>query len=230
MVKTNKITKDDKISLTDVDTEQNPTDLDINNPINKLIEESQIHFEKANDEIKNGLLCLKKLQKIIIKLSTKKTKIKKTLNTKKPSGFGDNSIVPSELKNLLAIQEPMLPRTILTKKVYEYIETNKLKCANNKRILRVDDKLANALKLTREQINLINNSNDQKDKDGLNFYNIQTWISKLYPSHKDLKDKNETNNIINDLDLEQKVNIMANNIQVEDDLIIIKKSKLKSKN
>ena len=62
MVKTNKTIKDDKPSVTDLDTEQNPTDLDSNNPINKLIEESQGHFDRANEEIKNGLLSLKVLK------------------------------------------------------------------------------------------------------------------------------------------------------------------------
>lgn len=193
MLINNKQIKDEKSSVIEPDIDQlniinsnlNQNDNESNNPINKLIIQTFIHMEKANEEYKNGMICLKKVQKIINKYTNKSTKNKKNSTfSKKATGFGESTIVPEELKNLLEINENMLPRTKLTKKVYEYIENNKLKSPNNKRILRVDDKLASALKLTKEQIQKINTSQDQKDKDGLNFYNIQTWIAKLYDNFK----------------------------------------------
>jgi hypothetical protein len=199
MDKNNKQIKDEKPSGTNTEIESSailltdePT---TSNPINKLLEEAFVFFDKANEENKNGFACLKKIQKLISKITNKKPKIKKLTGINEPkklSGFSESTVVPNELKLLLNIHENTLPRTKLTKKVYEYIEANNLKCPNNKRILRVNDKLANALKLTKEQVEKINNSNNQKDKEGLNFYNIQTWISKLYPNNKNIKqgDKN----------------------------------------
>ncbi len=173
-------------------TEQNEQ----SNPIAKLLEEAYLHFEKANEENKNGMLCLKKIQKIILKPSIKKNKSRKNLlsssKEKKPSGISESTIIPQELKNLLNLQEINMPRTVLTKKVYEYIGQNNLKYSENKRIMRVNKQLATALRLTPEQIEKINKSNDEKDKDGLNFYNLQIWISKLYDkNNKDNKDNKD---------------------------------------
>ncbi len=206
MDKNNKIIKDEKPSGTNTNTNTN-TNTEIessailltdepttSNPINKLLDEAFVFFDKANEENKNGFACLKKIQKLISKITNKKPKTKKLTGINEPkklSGFSESTIVPEDLKLLLNIQENTLPRTKLTKKVYDYIEANNLKCPINKRILRVNDKLASALKLTKEQVEKINNSNNQKDKEGLNFYNIQTWISKLYPNNKNIKQDNK---------------------------------------
>ncbi len=190
MDKNNKLIKDEKPSGPNNEIESSGillTDEHNNNPISKLLEEAFGHFEKANEENKNGFNCLKKLQKLVGRLTNKKPKIKNLSGEKKLSGFSESTIVPNDLKILLNIQENTLPRTTLTKKVYDYIEANNLKSPLNKRILRVNEQLAKALNLTNEQVEKINNSNNQKDKEGLNFYNIQTWIKKLYADNKNIK-------------------------------------------
>jgi chromatin remodeling complex protein RSC6 len=154
----------EKLSTTNNENSEQQVNIEQTNPIIKLLEEAYLHFEKANEENKNGMGCLKKIHKILGKYTNIKNKIK----TKKPTGFSESAVVPQELKILLKLQEDTLPRTKLTKKVYEYIEENNLKCPINKRILRVNDKLAGALRLTKEQVDAINKSDNQKDKDGLN--------------------------------------------------------------
>ena len=126
----------------------------------QFVEQIQAAHQQSGDLYQDALLKeIKKIQKLIGKITNKKPKIKNLSNEpKKISGFSESTIVPNDLKLLLNIQENTLPRTKLTKKVYDYIEANNLKCPINKRILRVNDKLAKALNLTNEQINKINNS------------------------------------------------------------------------
>ena len=73
-----------------------------------------------------------------------------------------------------------MTRPDVTKKLYEYIDTNKLRSEEDKRIIRVNDGLSSAFKLTKEQVKTINASKSEKDANGLNFYNIQKYVAKLY--------------------------------------------------
>lgn len=233
MLKINNKILDEKTTIKETDTDKNKNNIenDTNNPIQKLITQAYNHFEKANEENKNGLLYLKKINKVLSKFNNSNTKNKKnTVLEKKQTGFSESRIVPEELKELLGITENMLPRTKLTGKVYEYIENNKLKCLNNKRILRVDDKLAKALKLSKDEIEKINNSQNQKDVNGLNFYNIQTWIAKLYIIDKiDQNDQLKIIDIPKDISNTNITESIEDNIILKDDLVILKNKSSKTK-
>jgi len=242
MIKINNKILDEKTTIKEQDVDKNNlinNENDSNNPYQKIITQAYVHFEKANEENKNGLLYLKKLNKVLSKLNNSNTKNKKnTVVVKKQTGFSELRIVPEELKELLGINENILARTEITKKVYKYIDDNKLKYPNNKRIIRVDDKLAKALKLSKDEIEKINNSQEQKDANGLNFFNIQTWLAKLYVVDKndqidqinqlktmDIPSKNISNTNITD-----STDSINNNIILNDDLVILKKNKsLKTK-
>jgi hypothetical protein len=87
------------------------------------------------------------------------------------------------LKTLLNINDSeQVARPVITKKIYEYIDSNNLRDIADKRVLRVNDNLAKALSLTSQEVKVINASSSPKDKAGLNFYNIQKYIKKLYSS------------------------------------------------
>ncbi len=113
MDKNNKIIKDEKPSGTNTNTNTN-TNTEIessailltdepttSNPINKLLDEAFVFFDKANEENKNGFACLKKIQKLIGKITNKKPKTKKIIGIgepKKLSGFSESTKVPEHLK------------------------------------------------------------------------------------------------------------------------------------
>lgn len=233
MLKINNKILDEKTTIKETDTDKNKNNIenDTNNPIQKLITQAYNHFEKANEENKNGLLYLKKINKVLSKFNNSNTKNKKnTVLGKKQTGFSESRIVPEELKELLGITENMLPRTELTKKVYKYIEDNKLKFSNNRRIIRVDDKLAKALKLSKDEIEKINNSQNQKDVNGLNFFNLQTRIAKLYVNDKiDQNDQLKIIDIPKDISNTNITESIEDNIILKDDLVILKNKSSKTK-
>jgi hypothetical protein len=60
--------------------------------------------------------------------------------------------------------------------------------------MRVNDELAKALRLSDDEIQKINNSSNDKDPNGLNFYNAQKWIKRAYE-----KESNANNQIKSDI-------------------------------
>ncbi len=232
-----------------INNEQNEiiddVELDNSDYIVKSIKQSIIHHEKIIEESKNSIQCLKKVLKNYSKSINKKTKGKKNqTGNRTPTGFEETYIVPPSLRELFDIKEEKMPRTKVTGKFYEYVEKNGLKTKDNKRIMRVDDKLAKALELTSEQVQKINNSNNQKDIEGLNFFTAQSWIKRLYKNQNITNDlvqtkqetsnqyitdskKDKDNEIFSEIksDSESKKNV--ENIKLEDDLVILREKKIK---
>ena len=164
-------------------------------PDTKVSEQVQV-FESENEynELQSELtklqeqvsLCknkLKKFYKLTCKEVSKATKNKKNNSKRSPTGFDKPCDVPSSLKTLLNINDSeQVARPVITKKIYEYIDSNNLRDTTDKRVLRVNDSLAKALCLTSQEVKVINASTSPKDKSGLNFYNIQKYIKKMYSS------------------------------------------------
>lgn len=164
-------------------------------PDTKVSEQVQV-FESENEynELQSELtklqeqvsLCknkLKKFYKLTCKEVSKATKNKKNSSKRSPTGFDKPCDVPSSLKTLLNINDSeQVARPVITKKIYEYIDSNNLRDTTDKRVLRVNDSLAKALCLTSQEVKVINASTSPKDKSGLNFYNIQKYIKKMYSS------------------------------------------------
>jgi upstream activation factor subunit UAF30 len=66
---------------------------------------------------------------------------KKDSGTKAKGGQGlSREVTPSAELSLVVGNKPM-PRTEITKKVWDYIKANKLQDAQNKRMINADDKL-----------------------------------------------------------------------------------------
>ena len=83
-----------------------------------------------------------------------------------------------------------LSRTMIGKKLQEYININNLKGNINnkkkidKRIYRMDDKLEKLFNLDKNKLKIINESIDSRDPNGFNFFNYHSWIKKLYLEEK----------------------------------------------
>lgn len=145
--------------------------------------ELQSELTKLQEQVSLCKNRLKKFYKLTCKEVSKATKNKKNSTKRSPTGFDKPCDVPSSLKTLLSIGEgEQVARPVITKKIYEYIDTNNLRDTGDKRVLRVNDNLAKALSLTSQEVKVINASTSPKDKSGLNFYNIQKYIKKLYPT------------------------------------------------
>jgi hypothetical protein len=97
-----------------------------------------------------------------------------------PTGFGKQMAVPVEFKKLFDIKENEIPRTSISRLLHDYLKNNNLKDAKDKRVHRVNDALSETFGFTTEQVKYMNESNDSKDKNGFNFYNVQNYIKAIY--------------------------------------------------
>jgi len=129
---------------------------------------------------------LKKHYKLTSKQMQKMNKGRRqNTNPRSPTGFGKPCFVPSTLRTLLKLgDDECVTRPTVTQKLYSYIKDNSLFDTNDKRLLRVNDSLSKALQLSAQEVKLINSSTSTKDKQGLNFYNIQRYVARLYPKQE----------------------------------------------
>jgi len=143
--------------------------------------ELQTELTKLQEQVTLCKNKLKKFYKLTCKEVNKASRNKKNSSKRSPTGFDKPCDVPQSLKTLLNINDSeQVARPVITKKIYEYIDSNNLRDTTDKRVLRVNDNLAKALSLTSQEVKVINASSSPKDKSGLNFYNIQKYIKKLY--------------------------------------------------
>jgi chromatin remodeling complex protein RSC6 len=129
---------------------------------------------------------LKKHYKLTSKMLEKMNKGRRqNTNPRSPTGFGKPCFVPSTLRTLLKLgDDECITRPTVTQKLYSYIKDNSLFDKDDKRLLRVNDNLSKALQLSVQEVKLINSSTSTKDKQGLNFYNIQKYVARLYPKQE----------------------------------------------
>ena len=121
------------------------------------------------------LKCMKAYQKKYNKMIKELNKKKKKVNpNKKKSGFSAPQIVPKEFHEQPWGCDPdvKLPRPVLTKMVYGYIEDNDLKDPDNKRIIKPDKTIIKLFHL--------------KKNDILKFETFQTFMAKLYKPSKNI--------------------------------------------
>ena len=164
---------------------------------------SYIELQDELSTIQERLSVLKANLKKHYKLTSKQLQKmnkgrRQNSNPRSPTGFGKPCYVPSSLRSLLKLgDDEFVTRPTVTQKLYTYIKDNSLFDKDDKRLLRVNDSLSKALQLSAQEIKLINSSTLSEDKQGLNFYNIQKYVARLYPkqdteSKKDVvEDKKE---------------------------------------
>lgn len=152
------------------------------NSLNTQYNELQTQVTNAQELLTTLKNNLKRFHKVAERQIAKLSKNKRQHNQNRtPTGFGKARGVPTAIITLLGLETGAeMTRPDVTKKLYEYIDSNKLRSEEDKRIIRVNDGLTTAFKLTKDQVKAINSSKSEKDANGLNFYNIQKYVAKLY--------------------------------------------------
>jgi len=120
-------------------------------------------------EVKQLYKEIEKAHKIELKEASKRKKSSKNLSEKRdPSGFNAKQPVPVEFceQPWGCSVEQELPRTMLTKMVYDYVKENNLQDPKDKRRIFPDDTIKKLFHLG--------------DTDELHFNNFQTYMKRLY--------------------------------------------------
>ena len=128
----------------------------------KTLLDSQRSLKNLKKELdKSHLRELKNVKK-------KKKSDNNVKSNKEPSGFNKPALVPSEFcKQPWGCDEgQLIPRTQLTKMVYDYIKDNELQDPSDKRIIHPDDNVKSLFHLEPGQ--------------NLEFKTFQTYMAKLY--------------------------------------------------
>lgn len=138
----------------------NENDEDFESLFNKLTNDINDSY-KLLKNIKNNFKEISKIHKYEVKMY----KIKK--KSKTLSGFNKPVKIPETIKQLLKItDDTKLPRTQITKLIYEYIRQNNLQSETDKRTIIPNKDLQDIFGLEK---------NEQ-----LSFYNIQSHLKKIY--------------------------------------------------
>jgi chromatin remodeling complex protein RSC6 len=86
----------------------------------------------------------KAVKKAVVKKAVKKAVVKKAAAKRKPNAAFMKAMTPSAALAAIVGANP-LPRTEVTKKVWDYIKKNKLQDAVNKRMINADERLKSVL-------------------------------------------------------------------------------------
>lgn len=127
------------------------------------------------DEIKKMMLenyaqqkDLMNKMRVLLENSEKKVECKTKVERKTDIffvNFNKLEPVPQQFKNLLEIEDDNMNVLQLTKMVYKYFQDNKMVDAKTREI-KPNNKIKKIFKM--------------KDKDVINFYNLQSWIRSVY--------------------------------------------------
>ena len=147
----------------------------------KTVLELMEEIEEVQKTVMSGQRKLNQLHKDLershkreIRTARKSRKSSRATGEKKdPSGFNKPQPVPVEFHSqpwgCTADQE--LPRTVLTKMVYDYIKENELQAEHDRRVIKPDAVLRKLFHL--------------KEEDTLEFKNFQTYMARLYKRNFD---------------------------------------------
>lgn len=134
--------------------------------IRQALKKNFIQQKKLTNDLKNLLVLHKKE----IKLLSKTNNIK---NSGRHSGFNKPEPIPPSLRNLLKIDENILPRSKVTRLMYKYFTDNNMCSIKTKRDIIPNNEIKRIFGMKRDDV--------------INFYNLQTWLKKVY-------DENDINN------------------------------------
>jgi chromatin remodeling complex protein RSC6 len=186
--------QDEKQAVTVVEETEQETEQEMQPVVNEVLDEKTLTRQSQYKEL------LKKIDNSQQQLGTLKSELKKFYkqvekdvtkaggkkshrgnHERPPTGFSKLGNVPEGLCTLLNIDNTVgMARPDVTKKLYEYIDSHNLRDPHDKRIMRVNSDFAKVFNLSPKQVKYINETEDIKDKDGFNFYNIQKFLKSVY--------------------------------------------------
>lgn len=184
----------DEIINKNIDNLQNKnSNLKNENDINDNYKELKKEFNNFLESVLIGTSKIKNLIKIIDKQIHKNELNKEKINKKKlenkDKGFAEQKTVPKSLQLFFDLEPDIkMSRTKIGGLFQKYLADNNLK-GNigeknkiDKRIYKMDNKLAKLFDVSDEQMKKINSCTSSKIKypNGYNFHNYQTWIKKIY--------------------------------------------------
>lgn len=133
----------------------------------------ELKIDEIKQELKDNYIQQKKLMNDLKELmsSHKKeikltTKSKNGINSGKQSGFNKPEPIPVPLKKLLKIKEEVMPRSKITVLMYQYFTDNNMYDTTTKKEIIPNKKIKEIFGV--------------KKNDVINFYNLQTWLKKVY--------------------------------------------------
>lgn len=127
--------------------------------IREALRENYAQQKKLMNDMKELMILHKKEIKMSAKTGNRS-------NSGKHTGFNKPEPVPASLKKLLKIKEEMLPRSKITRLMYQYFTDNKMYNSKTKKEIIPNEKIKEIF--------------DMDDNDVINFYNLQTWLKKVY--------------------------------------------------
>jgi len=139
------------------------------NEIRQAIKDNYIQQKKLMNDLRELMNLHKKEIKVVAKA--------RKGNAGRLSGFNKPEKVPESLKNLLDIEEPTMSRMEVTKKLYQYFKDNKMYHTNTKKEIIPNKEIKEIFGM--------------KKSDTITFYNLQTWLKKVY--HEDQKNDMQLN-------------------------------------
>ena len=135
--------------------------------IRQALKKNFIQQKKLTNDLKNLLILHKKEIKLLSKSNNNK-------NSGRHSGFNKPEPVPSSLRKLLSIDENILPRSTVTRLMYKYFTDNNMCSSKTKREIIPNNTIKKIFGMKKDDI--------------ITFYNLQTWLKKVY----DENDINDT--------------------------------------
>lgn len=128
-------------------------------------------------------IITKKMNKMYYEDIKKARHMKYKNPNRKPTGFNRPREFTNELLDLIGVKHgTMMSMPQFTKKIWKALKDNNLVNKENGRILRVNDAVKKAFKLTNEQVKKMNETTDCNDMEGLNFKTLQKFISNALKS------------------------------------------------
>lgn len=164
---TNKIIKKTK------DTKDNESISDFEDKIEEIrdaLRENYIQQKRLMGDLKDLMTLHNKEIKII-------TKMKKG-NSGKLSGFNKPEKVPESLRDLLDLEDKEIARSKVTKILYKYFEDNNMYDEHTKKQIIPNKEIRQIFGM--------------KKNDMITFYNLQTWLKKVYDEDNNSKNKKNT--------------------------------------
>lgn len=161
--KNSSLTEKKKNSLT-----KKENDVNFEEKIQQIREELKENYQQQK-KLMNDLRELMSIHKKEIKLTSKNGNRNSSVG--KLSGFNKPENIPKALKKLLKIKDETLPRSKITKLMYQYFTENKMYNTKTKKEIIPNKEIKEIFKM--------------KEGDTINFYNLQTWLKKIYNNDKE---------------------------------------------